>query len=334
MSSPTGTMSAACAEWRLRLSLSPRTACSRSNLRAHGQDHCHGRMHGRRTSWFSSSAGAMRGLLHLLRNGQSLRHLPIIHPGDPLVRVLLSGLPRGVIDVSRDHVPVSLRPFIVGVHIEDGSASDRTGLTLDFYDRVERRRPLGSLALSPAGELPMSRGVLGLFGTRLLRNDSSGRLERWRRYALAWQHARRSAARGDRLQMSARDLRSLNTYYMAARPVYLVSVRHRERINLFPMDLVGGISSGEFLLALRATSPSIELIEESRHVAMSAAPASLSRAAHDLGTQHHASGIDVSSLPFPTMPSPSFKLPVLAEAGFIREVRVREVHRIGSHVLF
>jgi flavin reductase (DIM6/NTAB) family NADH-FMN oxidoreductase RutF len=134
--------------------------------------------------------------------------------------------------------------------------------------------------------------------------------------------------------MSARDLRSLNTYYMAPRPVYLVSVQHRDRINLFPMDLVGGISSGEFVLALRGTSPSIELIEESRRVAMSAAPASLLQVVYDLGAQHHASGIDVSALPFPIRPSPSFKLPVLADGGFAREVRVREVHRIGSHVLF
>jgi hypothetical protein len=71
-----------------------------------------------------------------------------------------------------------------------------------------------------------------------------------------------------------------------------------------------------------------------RRVVDSAAPGSTIL---DFGcgtAQHHASGVDVSSLPFPTRPSPAFGLPVLAEAGFVREVSIREIHRIASHVLF
>jgi flavin reductase (DIM6/NTAB) family NADH-FMN oxidoreductase RutF len=136
------------------------------------------------------------------------------------------------------------------------------------------------------------------------------------------------------LRMSASDLRCLNAYYMVPRPVYLVSVEHGGRVNMFPMDLVGSIASGEFLFALRATSPSIELIERSHRVAMSAAPASLLRAVYDLGRQHGLNTIDISTLPFGVRSSSAFGLPVLADNGLVREISVRQVHRVGSHVVF
>jgi len=134
--------------------------------------------------------------------------------------------------------------------------------------------------------------------------------------------------------MSASDLRCLNAYYMVPRPVYIVSVEHGGRVNVFPMDLVGRLTSGEFLFALRATSPSIELIEQSGRVAMSAAPAPLLGAVYDIGRQHGLTSIDVSALPFGVRSSPLFGLPVLAADGLVREISVRAVHRVGSHVLF
>jgi flavin reductase (DIM6/NTAB) family NADH-FMN oxidoreductase RutF len=253
-----------------------------------------------------------------------------------MVRVVLRGLPGGTIDVSRDHVPVSLRPLVLGVRVEirDDPPAASTRLALDFYDSVENRRPLANIGLSAIGVLPMARGELQLYRTTYSRNTTAPPLVRWARYASAWRHARRARSRGDRLQMSANDLRCLNAYYMAPRPVYLVSVEHAGRVNVFPMDLVGSVASGEFLLALRATSPSIELIERSRRVVMSAAPASLLRAVYDLGGQHRLQSIDAAALPFGVRSSSAFHLPVLAEDGLVREVSVRQVHRIGSHVLF
>jgi flavin reductase (DIM6/NTAB) family NADH-FMN oxidoreductase RutF len=100
------------------------------------------------------------------------------------------------------------------------------------------------------------------------------------------------------------------------------------------MDLVGAVKSGEFLLALRATSPSIEIIEASRRIAMSGAPANRLSAIYALGAHHRASSVDVNALPFEFEDSELFNLPVLSGLGLVRELSVREVHRIGSHVLF
>ena len=134
--------------------------------------------------------------------------------------------------------------------------------------------------------------------------------------------------------MSASDLRCLNAYYIVARPVYLVSVAFDGRSNVFPMDLVGSLSSGDFLLALRATSPAIALIESSGRLAMSGAPADSLAAIYALGAHHRKATIDLNDLPFEVHPSDLFGLPVLQRPGLVRELQVRDVHRIGSHVLF
>lgn len=278
-------------------------------------------------------------MLHLLRHGKGLRHLPVILPDrrDVSVRVMLCGLPGAAIDVTNDHVPVSLRPLVLGVHLDvaDNEVIAATATpSLEFRDARDQDRLLARIDLEPVGALKLSGGELRLFETIRCRHWCAPWLTRWARYALAWQHARRAPARGDALCMSASDLRCLNAYYIVSRPVYLVSVALEDRVNVFPMDLVGGVSSGEFLLALRATSPAVELIESSRRIALSGAPGAQLNAVYALGTQHHRLTVDLSGLPFQVRASDVFALPVLAEPGLVREVSVREVHRVGSHVLF
>lgn len=134
--------------------------------------------------------------------------------------------------------------------------------------------------------------------------------------------------------MSAQDLRALNAYYIVARPVFLVGVGHEGRMDLFPMDLVGALSSGEYLLALRATSPGVALIEASRRIAMSSAPAELLDTVYALGNRHRQPSPDLHKLALPISTSPLLGLPVLNQAGFVRELAVERVERIGSHVLF
>ena len=159
-------------------------------------------------------------------------------------------------------------------------------------------------------------------------------MTRWARYTLAWQHARQAERRGDRLRMTARDLICLNAYYLVPRPVFLISVAYAGRDNLFPMDLIGNVSSGELMLALRATSPAVELMERSRQVAMSAAPAREKEAIYALGAQHRLPSIDLNKLRFSMRPSPVLGLPILANGEMVREVAIQDVHRVGSHVLF
>jgi len=277
----------------------------------------------------------MKRLLRLLRDGRGLRHLPVVYPDrqQMSVRVLLRGAAGELIDVTYDHVPVSLRPLVLGIRLDE-VVGELASPQLELHDAIDHDRLLARIDLKPLGRVPLTSGALRLFETTRCGNWCASAPTRWTRYALAWQHARRASARGDALRMSASDLRCLNAYYIAPRPVYLVSVAHDDRTNVFPMDLVGPVSSGEFLLALRATSPSIEIIETSRQIAMSGAPANRLAAIYALGAHHHESSVDLSILPFVFERSELFKLPVLSGMGLVRELSVKEVHRFGSHVLF
>lgn len=277
----------------------------------------------------------MRGLLPLLWNGRALSHLPIAlaDPATSPVRLELHHPGSPPRDVSDAHVPVSMRPLILGVRTEP-SLDDRDAAecTLVVTDRVTEQR-LGEIRLTPAGSVPLGDARLALFRTTSSRNATAPALTRWWRYALSWEHARRAPARGDGLCMSASDLRCLNVYYMWQRPVYLIGVASGDRTNFFPMDLVGRVDASHFLLALRATSPAIELMETSRVIAMSAAPADQLRTVYALGAHHRKASVDTNALPFPVVRSAHHDLPVLS-TGFTRELSVQQVHRIGSHVLF
>lgn len=277
----------------------------------------------------------MKRLLASLWHGVGLRHLPIaVGEGDGApVRLELERPGFPLLDVSDAHVPVSMRPLVLGLRLDAARADAVSrGSTLVARDRATGVR-LGGIALEPAGTIPLAAGTLSLFRTVACRNATAPAHVRWWRYALAWRHAARAPARGDGLCMSAADLRCLNVYYTWPRRVFLIGVEFEGRTNIFPMDLVGRVSRDDFTLALRATSPAIELMERSRAIVMSAAPAEHLAEVYALGVHHRKPSVDTSALPFDVRASPLHGLPALAQ-GFTRELTVRAVHRVGSHVLF
>jgi flavin reductase (DIM6/NTAB) family NADH-FMN oxidoreductase RutF len=135
-------------------------------------------------------------------------------------------------------------------------------------------------------------------------------------------------------QMTSEDLRASHVFYICPRPVVLVSVEHEGAGNLFPMDLIGPTDSPWFSMALRRTSPAVRLMQESGRMALADAPFAYRGIAYELGSHHKLSQIDWAGLPFATVRSPLFQLPVPNAALRVREVRVREFHEVGSHVLF
>lgn len=282
----------------------------------------------------------MRRLWSLLRHGNGLRYAPVVYDGSAgaALRVMLRGMPEGPLDVSDDHCPVSLCPFVVGIRLEAHAVdAERAGrrLWLEIHPSTTTAGgPLARLALKPAGVLPLKRGDLHLFEVERTVDRSLPTGGSWVQRLLAWRAVRASARRGEGLRMSEADLRALNAYYILARPVFLVGVGYEARNDLFPMDLVGALSSGEYLLALRATSAGVALIESSRRIAMSSAPADQLDLVYALGSRHRPSTIDLANVAVPTSASPHFGLPTLNPAQFVRELVVERVERIGSHVLF
>jgi flavin reductase (DIM6/NTAB) family NADH-FMN oxidoreductase RutF len=154
------------------------------------------------------------------------------------------------------------------------------------------------------------------------------------REARDWYYRRRKKKNPYNFVMTPDALRALNVYYMRPRPVSFVTVMDGGESDLFPMDLIGPVSSGIFTMALRSTSPAIRLMAHSRRIALSAIPASFKAAAYALGKHHATMCVDWTALPFTTTVSPEFALPVPRDALLIREVEIQAVHAIHSHTFF
>jgi hypothetical protein len=137
-----------------------------------------------------------------------------------------------------------------------------------------------------------------------------------------------------RLHMVPSELFSMWILHNVPRPVFLVSHGGMTQGNMFPMDLLGPLSTGAFVLGLHSTSPAIPIWQRSRQIAASAVPLRYKPAVYAMGKNHRQPLLDPSTLPVPYGPSKSFQIPVPAEALSVRELNIEQFLDLGSHVLF
>lgn len=235
-------------------------------------------------------------------------------------------------DVTRNNVVTSLSPFTVGIMFRENEpiAADR----LTFHER-QSNRLLGSIDLRFSRTIPLAGHQFAIFETPHCENFCVSRTvltahylyQRWRTIA----HQRKNPYN---FRMTFSDVLCNFTFYIAPRPVVLVSVAFEGSTNLFPMDLIGPTDSPWFSMALRSTSPAVKLMQQSRRMALASVPLRLKNNVYELGKHHKLKSIDWNALAIPTISSPAFGLRVPKDALRIREVRVEEFHEIGSHVLF
>ena len=235
-------------------------------------------------------------------------------------------------DVTRNNVVTSLRPFTVGIMFRESEriAADR----LTFHER-DSNHLLGSIDLRFSRAIPLPGHQFAIFETSHSENFCVSKpvlgahylYQRWR----TLQHQRRNPYN---FRMTFSDVLCNFTFYIAPRPVVLVSVEFEGSSNLFPMDLIGPTDSPWFSMALRSTSPAVKLMRQSRRMALASIPFRLKSQIYELGKHHKLTSIDWDALPIATVPSPSFGLRVPKDALRIREVRVEQFHEVGSHIVF
>jgi flavin reductase (DIM6/NTAB) family NADH-FMN oxidoreductase RutF len=240
-------------------------------------------------------------------------------------------------DVTERNVLAAVRPLTIGIGgPTDPAERSRGQASLRFYERGGKNRLLGVIGLRLKETISLGNEHLCLFETRECRNYclSWGRL--WARYLQhSYKQWRSRRSRGaPAFRMVRGELHSLFAFYICPRPVVLVTVADGEFANIFPMDLIGPVSSRHFSLALHSTSPAVPLLERSRHVALSSVPVEQSSVAVELGQNHKKLGIDWARLPFATTPSPVLKLPVPKFSLRVRELAIEAIRDLGSHKFF
>jgi flavin reductase (DIM6/NTAB) family NADH-FMN oxidoreductase RutF len=257
-----------------------------------------------------------------------------LHDPQRKVEVWLRGAGEPI-DVTYNNVVAALRPFTLGVMLDAKDSRTFEQPRLCFHERAAGKRLLGVIHLRPVRTIALPAHRFCLFETGVCENYSVSSLN-LRLYYFNTQRQAAHKLRKDpyNFQMTQADLRSSFVFYTCPRPVVLVSVEHEGASNIFPMDLIGPTDSPWFSMALRATSPAVRLMQQSRRMALASVPFSYKAIAYALGKHHRQTSIDWTALPFKTVPSPSFALRVPEAALRVREVHVREFHEVGSHVLF
>lgn len=275
----------------------------------------------------------MRRLLRDLVAGQPLRHRPVaLPPADQQPVRAFAESPGGEREVTAALFAVSLAPLLLG--LARGTGGSVTGRTIVRMRDAASGVLLATLDAEPAGLFAHPGGALDLLRPIAASVHCVPALACGWRYARAWRHARRTARRPHAFAMKFKDLCALNVFYMMPRPVYLVSVVDGDAGNLFPMDLVGPLGEHGFLLALRLTSPSVELMRASGRIAVSAVPAEWKELAYRLGDHHRTRMLAWDTLQVRIAPSPVLGIPVPRDALGLRELAVERCEAVGSHMLF
>jgi flavin reductase (DIM6/NTAB) family NADH-FMN oxidoreductase RutF len=242
---------------------------------------------------------------------------------------------RGEFDVTRAAVVASLRPLTLAVGLDAQlmfAIEGRSQPELHFVD-LESRRIVGTLQLQHTRNWNTSGIAIGMFEVR----HGTHRCVRWPyRPWNRWLQNRRMRRNKDpnNFFMPPEAVQQQMIFYICPRPVVLVSVDSGSHSNLFPMDLIGPVSSDRFTLALRSTSPSIATMKSARRVALSDVPARDYATAYKLGIHHKNVMVEWDHLPFQIQRSRNFALPYPAIALRVREIEILDFDTIGSHTFF
>jgi len=239
------------------------------------------------------------------------------------------------VDVTRNAVVAALRPLTLAVGLDEQTMSivrDSAAPRLVFLDLVSRRT-VGMLQLRHVASWDTQVWNLGLFEV----SRAEQRCLRWPyRSWNSWLQNRaiRKSNKPGNFWMPPEAVQQLMIFYICPRQVVLVSVEDGEHSNLFPMDLIGPVSSGHFTLALRSTSQSVAAMQRARRAALSDIAASERAIAYQLGAHHKNVKVDWDRLPFAIQRSRIFSLPCPLIALRVREVEILESRSIGSHTFF
>jgi flavin reductase (DIM6/NTAB) family NADH-FMN oxidoreductase RutF len=238
-------------------------------------------------------------------------------------------------EVTNRHVMACVDPLMIGVVFEPGwdiPSGGAAKLCLRFKERRGARRVLGEIRLAGAGE-PFGSDGLRLFRIRGSSNYCLPKLRLWAYFAYLF-YRRWRFNNNPEISITPRAAHTMVAFFICPRPVVLVSVRHGEEGNVFPMNLMGPISEGKFAFALNSTRHAAPIVVKAGRAAISNVPLTEAPIAKGLGRNHLKTSIDLTDLPFESRLSQVFGFPVPEFAVRVRELEIESSQRLGSHTFF
>jgi flavin reductase (DIM6/NTAB) family NADH-FMN oxidoreductase RutF len=250
------------------------------------------------------------------------------------LRVCLQ-IPGGEIDISRNHAIVALRPLTIAAATDQLDAAILHGMRpwTVLREPAADGRVLGRIRFRFHRSLAVGDVNICLFQTERGQDYCAAPLHRQITYLHErWKMYRDKNPRN--IHMVPSELFSLWILHDVPRPVLLVSYGSMTRANMFPMDLLGPLSNGWFVLGLHTTSPALNVWRESRRIAVSTVPLRYKSTVYGMGRNHREPFLDPAALPASCAPSGTYRIPVPDAALSVRELRIEDSLDLGSHVLF
>jgi hypothetical protein len=240
------------------------------------------------------------------------------------------------LDVTERHTMACCAPFIIGVSLDGtGNVARRksSDISLRFCERGGAKRLLGVIRLAPRAVVSLDRSELVLFDVLGSTNYCLARLRLWAHYLPAAYSNWRKFKTFD-VRMRSHEIRASQVAFIRPHPLMLGSVNGEAGGNIFPMNLLGDLGDDYCGFALKDSRRAAHLVERVGSIALSNVPLSLCSVAFRLAINHTKDSIDWNQLPFPLTLSRRLLIRVPASAPRIREMKVDQVHKIGSHTLF
>jgi flavin reductase (DIM6/NTAB) family NADH-FMN oxidoreductase RutF len=240
------------------------------------------------------------------------------------------------LDVTNGHAIACCAPLVFAILLAKGgrgALNKSAKVTLIFRERAEPNRILGQIHLAPREPVSLDRSDLVLFNVLGSRNFCLRRSRLWAHY-LSQAYLNWRKFKSFDVKMTSREIRASQVAFIRPHPLMLGSLSAESGGNIFPMNLLGELGVGYIAFALKNSRRPAHLVEKCGSLALSSVPMPLCSIAFQLAINHTRESIEWSSLPFVVNLSKELKIPVPASAPRVRELKVEQVEKIGSHTFF
>jgi hypothetical protein len=276
----------------------------------------------------------MKRLVRKILFGDSEIHeyLKITIPGEIREKVYLQ-IEEHLIDVSQHHWLLCIEPVIFGVWIDNkefaAAISQRKKYKIFFndssYDIADiKKKSVAILTLSFFDSIREKNGVLLLLKVTKTRISH---LDFIRAYLLFSRYYKKNG-------LTFSKFKSFVAAYSYPRQIRIVSFRHDDYYNIFPMDLLGPIEQSErFVFGLRHSNLALAGIIKTGKLAVSQVPFQFKDTIYQLGKHHSSQPPPLHSLQFDVVTSKNFEFHIPAWAENYKEIKILATKNLGSHML-
>jgi flavin reductase (DIM6/NTAB) family NADH-FMN oxidoreductase RutF len=243
------------------------------------------------------------------------------------------GAPR---DVTQCYTTACCDPLLIGVAFsksEDLLGRNFSNAALHFCEREGQKRMLGQIRLRRRDTISFDQSEFIVFSVRGSNNYCLPRLRLWAHDLPKLYSYWRRRHLFD-VNMNFTDIRASLVMFIRPHPFVLGSVMDSNGGNIFPMNLLNPLGDGYFGFALKESRLAAHLVEDAGYIAISSVPESICASAFALAINHTKDHADWAKLSFKLKESSECHIPIPMLSSTVRELKVVQVHKLGSHNFF